>query len=122
MLRSTLATMTIALTLVACPRPEDKETSDDGADAGETGTSGGQASAGTGPETPAPSERPESIPLLCSFEGGKWCTGCPQGSAGPLCCAGETCVPWDPAGVACDGVVGWCSNYSTALKFATCHD
>ena len=131
----TLSRTTVLLlatcTLTACPGAKDEEgPKDSGADAGETGTSGGgQASAGTGPETPPP-ERPESIPLLCSFDAGKWCTGCPQGSAGPLCCAGETCTPWDPAGVACDGDAGWCNNYSvsdlidpkTSLKLATCHD
>jgi hypothetical protein len=118
----TIATMAV---LTACPDDKSSEETGPASSAGETGT---QAAGETGAEVPppAPAERPESMPLLCSLDNGKWCHECPQGSAGPLCCAGETCVPWDAAGLGCDGVVAWCNNYTLAegpkATVATCVD
>ncbi len=64
--------------------------------------------------------------MLCDLEGGKWCAGCPQADAGPLCCSGGSCVVSD--GKPCGGTLGWCPNFSTAMdpatkiEIATCHD
>lgn len=116
---SALSSMMLALT--GCPGDKDGSDSDPGpaSGLGETGT---PTAAGSETGAAAP-EGPHAIPMLCSVDGGKWCKGCPQGSTGALCCSGETCVPWDAASdVACGGSVGWCSNYSTKDKLATCHD
>ncbi len=102
-----------SLSLAGCP--DDKSSEETGPASG--GTSGEPAAGETGPE--AQPARPEAMPLLCSIDGGKWCSPCPSGDAGPLCCA-ETCVPWVD-GDACGGVVGWCPNYTTAGKVSTCH-
>ena len=113
--------------LTGCPGDKDGSDSDPGpaSGIGETGGTPAAPAAGgeTGAEAAPSPEGPQAIPLLCSVDGGKWCKGCPQGSAGALCCAGETCLPWDAAsGVACEGSLGWCSNYSVAEKLVTCHD
>ncbi len=114
---------TLAL-LTACP---DDKSSEETGPASSLGDTSGKPSGGseTGDET---QPGPESI------DGGKWCSGCPQGSAGPLCCADKMCTPWDaafPSTCPDDGVVGWCNNYTlsdewhdpkSSLKIATCHD
>jgi hypothetical protein len=119
----------ICAALTACP--DDKSSEETGPASG--GTSGDQAAGETGPDaTPQPEPtRPEAMPMLCTLGAGKWCDApCPKGDAGPLCCAEETCTPWDVDGLACDGAVGWCDNYTlvdslkaeAAPKTAVCHD
>jgi hypothetical protein len=116
-----LMTFACAGLLTACPDDKSSEETGPASSVGET--SGNHAQGETGAEPPpAPAERPEAMPLLCSLDGGKWCSGCPQESAGPLCCAGEACVPWDVTGVACEGVVAWCNNYTLTGKIAACVD
>lgn len=126
--------MTLALTSVLTACPDDKSSEETGPASSVGDTSGSHASSesesGTSP-APAPSERPESMPLLCSLDSGKWCTGCPQGNSGPLCCIDAACVPWDAVGETCGGAMGWCNSYTltedpkaegAAPKLATCHD
>ena len=123
--------MTIAAALTACP--DDKSSEETGPASG--GTSGEPAAAGETAADASPlaePTRPEAMPLLCTFDAGKWCgAACPKGNAGPLCCTDETCVPWDAAGLVCEGVVGWCNNYTKiedpkaaqiGLWGAVCHD
>ncbi len=119
------AISSMMLALTGCPDNKDGSDSDPGpaSSLGETGNGSSHASTETGAEPSPVPERPEAVPLLCTLDGGKWCKGCEQQNAGALCCAGETCVVWDAAsGVACDGAGGWCGNYSTSDKTATCHD
>jgi hypothetical protein len=120
----TLATMAM---LTACPSEKSSE---------ETGPASGgtseQAAGETGPGAEPEPTRPESMPMLCTLGAGKWCGApCPKGDAGPLCCSADSCMPWDAAGPACDGLVGWCSNYTlfddpkaeqVGLWGAACHD
>ena len=122
--------MTIAAALTACP--DDKSSEETGPASG--GTSGEPAAGETGADASPLAEpaRPEAMPLLCTLDAGKWCgAACPKGDAGPLCCTDETCVPWDAASLACEGVVGWCNNYTKiedpkaaqiGLWGAVCHD
>ena len=108
-----------ALALVGCP--DNKSSEETGPASG--GTSGDPATGDAGTE-PEP-VRPEAMPMLCTLDAGKWCGApCPQGDAGPLCCTGEVCAPWDAAGPACDGAVAWCNNYTLSddAKIAACHD
>jgi hypothetical protein len=123
------ALSSLMLTQTGCPDDKSAEETGPASSRGEaTGQASGESETGEDPQ-PAP-VRPEAMFMLCTLGAG-WCAGgCPQASTGPLCCAGETCVPWSEHGLACDGVVGWCLNYSTAggidrktgLKIATCHD
>jgi hypothetical protein len=116
----------VAGLLTACPDDKSAEETGPASSLGET--SGSHASGETGGEMSEP-VRPEAMPLLCSIDGGKWCTDvCPQLYAGPLCCVSDWCYP---AGLTCDGVVGWCNNYSLTadpkaveivINPATCHD
>lgn len=108
--------------LTACPSDKSSEETGPASSVGETSGSHAQGETGSEPPPSAPAERPESMPLLCSLDGGKWCSGCPQGSTGPLCCADGACTPWDVAGVACAGVVAWCNNYALTDKIASCVD
>lgn len=110
-----------SLALAGCP--DNKSSEDIGPASG--GTSDPNAG-DTGPDASPPDEpvRPEAMPLLCALDGGKWCSPCPSGDAGPLCCS-DACVPWAD-GESCGGAVGWCSNYTTSTtlagKVSTCHD
>jgi hypothetical protein len=124
------ALSSLLLTQTGCP-DDNKSAEETGPASG--GTSGEQAAGETTVSEAAPEEpaRPEEMPLLCSLDGGKWCSPCPKGDAGPLCCAGETCAPWVDGEPACSGVVGWCNNYTTSqhckaegacVNMATCHD
>ena len=106
--------------LTGCPGDKSSEETGPASGLGETsGTSHASGETGSSEPTASAPERPEAMPMLCSIDGGKWCSGCPQGSAGPLCCAGETCAPWD-AGSVCEGVVAWCDSYTLADKIAIC--
>ena len=109
-----------SLAVAGCP--DNKSSEDIGPASGGTGDPavGGETTAAD----PDPA-RPEAMPMLCTLDGGKWCSPCPSGVAGPLCCA-DVCVPW-VEGEPCGGKVGWCSNYTTSAapdggKVATCHD
>jgi len=129
-----LMTLACSAVLTACPDDKSSEETGPASSVGETGGSHAQSETGAEDPTPppAPAERPEAMPLLCTLDAGKWCgAACPKGDAGPLCCTDETCVPWDAAGLVCEGVVGWCNNYTKiedpkaaqiGLWGAVCHD